>query len=69
MTDADADAETLAVRPGVTHFPAYHRPPDGHLYVVPAQMSEQFSESRSDHSFLRNLTGKRVLQKAKADLK
>ena len=42
MTDADADAETLAVRPGVTHFPAYHRPPDGHLYVVPARMSEQF---------------------------
>ena len=33
MTDADADAVTpSSVTPGVTHFGAYHRPPDGHFF-------------------------------------
>ena len=36
MTDADADADA-----GVTHFRAYHRPPDGHFLILMSLFSTE----------------------------
>ena len=37
--DADARFMTQAETPGVSHFGAYHRPPDGHFFQsLPVEM-------------------------------
>ena len=35
VADADADTLTPSSRPGVTHFGVYHRPSDGHFFILP----------------------------------
>ena len=41
FADSDARSMTQAETPGVTHFGAYHRPPDGHFCMEMALLERE----------------------------